>query len=85
MFVLPEDWWLLALAVAPQLAFVAALAISRQKGTRIPGWAVALLCLGAVIGMVYGVVRSDAVFILGQVCVLLVVLIRRRLETQEDR
>lgn len=90
MFTLPEYWWLLALALAPQAAFLAVLAISKGSGTRtdaprgpVPGWAVGLLCLGSLVGIVYGIVQHDAVFVLGQACVVIIAFVRNRHAARE--
>lgn len=90
MFALPDYWWLLVLALAPQLAFLAVLAISRGSGTRtnaarapVPGWSVALLCIGVLVGIAYGVVQHDAVFVLGQACVAVIILVRNRQAAQQ--
>jgi lipid-A-disaccharide synthase-like uncharacterized protein len=77
MFALPEYWWVLALALGPQLVFLGCLFARKGRGAEVanaamPLWAVGMLCFGALVGVGYALVQSDWVFLLGQSCVLLI-------------
>lgn len=69
-------WWLLVSSVAIQALFFAGLVLWRLKAkdAPIPIWLFVPLGVGSVLGLAFGLVQSDAVFVLGQACVLLLVL-----------
>lgn len=88
MFVLPEFWWLLALALVPQLIFLGCLGARKARGREVanasmPAWTVIMLSVGAVIGCLYGLMQSDWVFLLGQACVLVIAFVRIRQRPDE--
>ncbi len=70
MFTLPQYWWLLALLLLPQAIFGLALLSSLRKKRPLPSWAILLLGMASLLGIMYGLVQHDAVFVLGQACVL---------------
>ncbi len=88
MFALPEYWWFLALALIPQLVFLACLAmhgIRGAAGAPMPRWAVFMLIAGAIIGCGYGLAQSDWVFLLGQSCVLIIAFARVRHQGEKSQ
>jgi lipid-A-disaccharide synthase-like uncharacterized protein len=75
LIVPPPFWWLLALSCLGQgiWAFCLGLAALRRGSTAhaAHGSAVWFFRFGTLAGLVYGWVQSDAVFVFGQACVLL--------------
>ncbi|MEF2145143.1 MAG: hypothetical protein V3573_06835 [Desulfovibrionaceae bacterium] len=74
----PPYWWLLALAGLGQVVLLLLVAIRALRGgdaaNRAHGLAVVLFVFGALSGIVYGFVQSDAVFALGEICAVILVL-----------
>ena len=71
--VLPAYWWLLALVVVVQGAFLLAMIILRPRGKGVQPLArpaLAVLAVSGLAGLAYGVVQRDPLFFIGQACLL---------------
>lgn len=72
---LPAYWWLLALSILFQGAFFVRFCILRLQGKevqRLSRPTLAVLFLSCCAGLAYGVVQSDPVFVLGQLCLMII-------------
>lgn len=70
---LPAYWWLLALTVVLQGAWFLRYFSRRLRGKELQplSWRImALLAVSVASGLAYGVVQSDPLFVLGQLCLL---------------
>ena len=78
---LPAYWWLLGLALAGQGGFFirrGMLRLRRISGEPLGRSETAVLAASGVAGLAYGIVQSDPVFVVGQLCLLIIYYRMRR-------
>lgn len=72
---LPAYWWLLALSTLIQGAFFLQFCSVRLRGKgvqRLSRMAAIILFLSGLAGLAYGFVQRDPLFVLGQLCLLII-------------
>ena len=78
---LPAYWWLLGLALAGQGGFFIRRGMLRLRGTGgepLGRSETAVLVASGAAGLAYGAVQSDPVFVVGQLCLLIIYYRMRR-------